>query len=126
MSRIRITDSGKGGELRWSLVLIDKENRSVVQSTELLSRGSALAVAKVLKHKVCDHAAGVPVGREWQFELIDNTRFCLLDGGDCTAVPDVAKDLLAEVEIEWDPPEADPACREKKDDRTPTKGIPGS
>lgn len=127
MTTIKITEARKEGELRWDIVLIDKENRPILQSTERLSRGTAQAVAKCLKHRVSDNPAQmVSADDELQFELIRETKFQLLDDGQRMSVLDVVKDLLVEAEIRWDPPDADPACKEKQADRTPTKGIPGS
>ncbi len=126
MNTIKIKEVRETGERRWSIVLIDQDDRAVIESTGLLSGLGAHAVAKVLKHKVCDHADGTPVDGQWQFELIRDTKFRLLGDENCSAIPEVAKDLLVDVEIKWDPPEADPACKEKQADRTPTRGIPGS
>lgn len=103
MHSITIREISKEGELRWVIRLTDEENRPVLESTVPLSKGDSLSTAKALKHRGSDGAL----------------KFAL-------AAPDAVKDLLAKAEIRWDPPDADPACKEKQADRTPTKGIPGS
>ena len=46
MHSITIREICKAGELRWGIVLIDEENRPILESIEPLDSGSALATAK--------------------------------------------------------------------------------
>lgn len=126
MPVIKIREAHKKGELRWCIDLIDNDSRIVLQSTEPLPKGQALAGAKALKHK--GRTSGIQVSEELEvkFDLINDTKFRTLGGDTCAENPDAIKVLLAEAEIVWEPPEADPAHKEKQDDRTLTKGIPGS
>lgn len=126
MPVIKIREAHKKGELRWCIDLLDNDSRIVLQSAEPLSRGQALAGAKALKHK--GRTSGIQVSEELEvkFDLINDTKFRTPDGDTCAENTDAIKVLLAEVEIVWEPPEADPAHKEKQDDRTLTKGIPGS
>ena len=83
-----------------------------------------------LKHKGSDSAVWRAKDGELKFALAPKTRFRFPGKQEgITGIPDVIKVLtnfVVKAEIKWDPPDADPACREKQADRTPTKGIPGS
>ena len=127
MAIITIREICKAGELRWGIILIDGENRSILESIEPLSGGTALSVAKALKHGGSEGLAWSKEDGELKFALVSETTFRLLEKEEGpTGIPEVFKVFLETVEIKWDPPDADPACQEKQADRTPTKGIAGS
>lgn len=127
MHSITIRETREAGELRWGIVLIDEDKRSLFESTKPVSKGSALSIAKALKHHGSDGDAWSQEDGELKFALVSETRFRLLGKEEGIAgILEIFKNFLAKVEIRWDPPEADPACKEKEADRTPTVGIPGS
>lgn len=127
MHSITIRESREAGELRWGIVLIDEDKRPLFESTKPVSKGSALSIAKALKHNGSDGDAWSQEDGELKFALVSETRFRLLGKEEGIAgILEIFKNFLAKVEIGWDPPEADPACKEKEADRTPTVGIPGS
>lgn len=149
MSLLRISEIAQVGERRWRITLVDDASKSILQSTDPLAKGVALAIAKVLKHKGPDapvlekslgHSvpAWVPektdLGWLVRFTLVAETMFTpLLKPEDATPDPGsvenalkVVKAALVKAEIKWDPPEADPAYEEKESDLTPAIGLPGS
>ena len=127
MATIMIREIRKTGELRWGIILIDEENRSILESIEPLSKGTAPSVAKALKQGGSDSSAWSKKDGELKFVLVSETTFRLLEKEEGpTGIPEVVKVFLGPVEIKWDPPDADPAYKEKQADRTPTKGIAGS
>ncbi len=130
MHSITIREIRKEGELRWGIVLIDEENRPILESVDLLDSGSALATAKALKHKGSDTSVWREKDGELQFTLAPKVRFRFLGKQEGTTdIHDVIKILTnfrVKAEIKWDPPDADPAHRVKQADLTPTKGIAGS
>ena len=74
------------------------------------------------------------LGWQVRFTLVSETVFdLLLKSGDVTGDIKVVENALETVkanlvkaEIKWDPPEADPAYKEKESDLTPAIGYPGS
>ena len=86
---------------------------------------------------------GKPEGPAWLIEKADKgwlvrftlvgTAFALMLKPEEAGLPETAemavkvvKDCLARVDIQWDPPEADPAYQDKVTDETEIAGIPGS
>lgn len=127
MHSITIRETCEAGELRWGIVLIDEDNRHLLESIKPVSRGHALSIAKALKHGGSEGHAWSQENGEFKFALVSETRFRLLEKDEgLKDVLEICKNLLARVEIKWDPPDADPACKEKEADRTPTTGIAGS
>ena len=149
MSLLRITEIAQVGEHRWGISLTDDTGKPILQSTDPLAKGVALSTAKVLKHKGPDApvlvespgrvvSAWVPektdLGWQVRFTLVSETVFDLLlksedATGDIKVVEnalETVKANLVKAEIKWDPPEADPAYKEKESDLTPAIGYPGS
>ena len=61
-----------------------------------------------------------------KFALVSETTFRLLEKEEGpTGIPEVFKVFLEPVEIKWDPPDADPAYKEKQADRDSDKGHSG-
>lgn len=125
MSTIEIRKLGDSmGERCWGVsVLTDDGARTILQSTTPLTRGQAVDAAKVLKHRGPDapflgeppldpDPAWVPEkdGNKWllKFTEVNATSFDLLIG-----------DVLKNADIKWNPPDADPAIREKEEETTP-------
>ena len=151
MSLLNITKVSSAGEQCWGIVLLDELNVPILRSEKGVRKGEVTSIAKTLKFE----GPGAPVvfaekatnsdGLAWVIEKTDrgwSTRFTgvaatsfdlLLKEEDAAGPPkiaeeavDEAKTCLAEAEIKWDPPEADPAYEEKVTDETEIEGIPGS
>ena len=127
MSTIEIKKLGDGmGERCWGVsVLTDDGGRSILESTTPLTKGEAVDTAKVLKQRGPDapflgepphdrDPAWVPEkeGNKWQlkFTEVNATSFDLLIG-----------DVLKGADLKWNPPDADPASREKEQETTPAE-----
>lgn len=150
MSRLEISKIEASGEHCWGVSLIDGDNNLILQNTTPLAKGVALSVAKTLKHKGGDapliweprkdsDAAAWVVEKTsdgWQikFTPVDETLFIFQlkpedKAGDEKAFEnafETVKSNLAKAEVAWNPPEVDPAHKEKISDSTQTKGYPGS
>ena len=151
MSLLKISQIAPTGEHRWGVTLSDDEGEDILRTATSLSKGEALSAAKALKHKgpdaplldegrpqVPSRPAWIPEkpDEEWsiRFTLVTATSFVFLlkpeviggQGENIAKVIEVVKSALLKVEIKWDPPEADPAYKEKVSDETLTLGIPGS
>ena len=150
MASLEISETQKEGEHRWGVTLITDENVDVLRTTNSLAKGVALSTAKALKHKGPDApfvgdrppsfdrpywvAKKGPKGWMVEFTLVSETPFDLfLKPEDATGDPKIVetavatvKATLSKAEIQWNPPEADPAYAEKETDLTPTVGHPGS
>ena len=149
MSLLRISEIAQAGERRWGITLTYDTGKPILQNTDPLAKGVALATAKVLKHKGPDApilekrpegsvpawvAEKTDLGWLVKFTLVSETAFDVLlkpedDTGDLRVVEHALKAVkatLGKAEIKWDPPEADPAYEEKESDLTPAKGHPGS
>ena len=149
MSLLRITEIAQVGERRWGISLTDDTGKPILRNTDPLAKGVALSTAKVLKHKgpdapVLEESPGrlvsawvaekTDLGWLVRFTLVSETVFdLLLKPEDATGNIKVVENALETVkanlvkaEIEWNPPEADPAYEEKESDLTPTIGYPGS
>lgn len=150
MSQIQISKVSERGEHSWGLTLVDDQQSPLLTSETPMSKGVALTVAKTLKHKGADSpilqntpdATGRPVwvidkdsvDRLTKFSLIKETQFKILGKIDkgprhFSEIEEALKnvqDHLRKAEIEWNPPEADPAHGEKTTDLTPEVAVPGS
>ena len=151
MSLLNITKVSNAGEQCWGILLLDERNVPILRSEKGVRKGEVTSIAKTLKFE----GPGAPVvlaekatnsdGLAWVIDKTDrgwSTRFTgvaatsfdlLLKEEDAAGPPkiaeeavDAAKTCLAEAEIKWDPPEADPAYQEKVTDETEIAGIPGS
>ena len=151
MSLLEISQVANTGEHRWGVTLSDDEGEHILRTVTPLAKGETLSIAKALKHKGPDaplleegnpeepsEPAWIPekADGEWsiRFTLVTATSFDLLlkpeDGGgaeqNIAKAVEVVKSALRKAEIKWNPPEADPAYKEKESDETVTTGIPGS
>ena len=151
MSKLDISQVANAGERRWGLILSDDEGEHILRTVTPLAKGETLSIAKALKHKGPDaplleegspeepgKPAWIPekADREWliRFTLVTATSFDLLlkledSGGaeqNIAKAVEVVKSALRKAEIKWNPPEADPAHKEKESDETETIGHPGS
>ena len=150
MALLEISEIQEVGEHRWGVTLINDDNAPVLRTTNSLAKGVALSTAKALKHKgpsapfVGDRpqSSGRPSwvaekgidGWTVRFTLVSETPFDLfLKPEDATGDPkiveiavDTVKATLTKAEVQWNPPDADPAYAEKEADLTPTVGHPGS
>lgn len=125
MSTIEIKKLGDGmGERCWGVsVLTDGGAATILESTTPLTKGEAIDTAKVLMQRGPDASflgepapAGGPAwvpekaGNKWvlKFTEVNATSFDLLIGN-----------VLKEADLKWNPPEADPAMREKEEETTP-------
>ena len=125
MSTIEIKKFGDGiGERCWEVnVLIDDGAATILKSTTPLTKGEAIDTAKVLRQRG-PHApflgefppvrgpAWVPEkeGDKWVLKSteVKATSFDLLIGN-----------VLKDADLKWNPPDADPAIREKEEETTP-------
>ena len=151
MSSLSITKMSDAGEKCWGVVLFDDDGESILLSEKGARKAEVLSVAKVLKFEgpsapvVEEEKAGEENGPAWVIEKTDHgwiVRFTrvaltsfdlLLKPEDAAGSPKTAteaveavKNCLAQAEIKWDPPEADPAYDEKETDETEIEGLPGS
>jgi len=151
MSLLNITKVSEDGEQCWGIVLLDEKNSPILRSEKGVRKGEAKSIAKALKFE----GPGAPVlveekaddsnwpawviektDRGWlvRFTLIALTLFDLLLKPEEATEPakvaeeavEVVKSCLANVEIKWDPAEANPAYDAKETDATEIVGIPGS
>ena len=142
MSTIEIARTEGAGERCWGIRLLNEGGEAVVESTEPLTKGTAHATAKALKHGALPRIVNGPLvdqdgsvavagadddGQRAQAGSIEETAFrvCVRVGGEGPGTE--AIDIrFTDAEIRWSPPEDDPAHRAKESDRTETKGLPGS
>ena len=150
MSLLNITKVSDSGEQCWGVVLLDATGAPLLRSDKGVRKGEVTSIAKVLKFEgagaaIVMEGAEKPEGAAWVLEKADQgwhlrftrvatTGFDLIlkpeeASGPATVAEEavkVIKDCLAHANINWDPPEADPAYQEKVIDETPIDGIPGS
>ena len=151
MSMLTITKVANTGEQCWGIVLSNKDNGPILRSEKGVGKGEVTSIAKTLKFEgpgapvVVEEKAGESDGPAWVIEKTDRgwvVRFThvaatsfdlLLKPEDAAGPPKIAeeaveavKTCLAQAEITWDPPEADPAYEEKVTDETEIQGLPGS
>lgn len=124
MSTIEIKKLGDGmGERCWGVNVLTGDGAvTILESTEPLTRGEAIDTAKVLRQYGADAPfwgepppAGGPAwlpekeGNKWvlKFTKVNATSFDLLIG-----------DVLKAADLKWNPPDADPAIREKEEETT--------
>ncbi len=141
-------DPAKAGEICWLIRLIDKDGKTVLCSEDPLRKGEIVAIAKEIRHEgstadLLDKEDETGQKGIW-FEAFQNENdgWCLYlrVAEKCTLVSatvcaskeeleklfETVKNEIKEAEIVWNPPDADPAKREKDHDRTEPRGIPGS
>lgn len=151
MSLLRITKVSPEGEQCWGVVLFNENNVPILQSEKGVRKDEVTSIAKILKFEgptapvLVEEKAPHFDGAAWLIEKTDRgwlVRFTHVAGSsfhlmlkpeDVAGSPKVAeeavqvvKECLGQVEIKWDPPEADPAYVEKVTDETKIEGIPGS
>ena len=151
MSILTITKVANEGEHCWGIVLFNEDNVPILRSEKGLRKGEVISVAKALRFEastapvVIEEKAEGADGPAWviektdrgwvvRFTLVAATAFDLMlkpeDAAGSSKIAEEAveavKKCLAQVEIKWDPPEADPAYEEKETDATEIQGLPGS
>ena len=151
MSMLNITKVSDAGEQCWGVVLSDTDDVAILRSEKGARKAEVLSVAKVLKFEgptapvVEEEKIGEEQPPAWligktdhgwvaRFTRIAITSFdLLLKPEDVAGSPKAAsealeavKHCLAQAEITWDPPEADPAYSDKETDETEIEGLPGS
>ena len=113
--------AGIEDEERCILALADDDGNDLLKSIKPLTPAVAAATAKVLKFKgpfdgwKIDKESG-----EAHFEPIADTPFEIFTDRK------TVQSALNGADIEWDPPELDPAADVKEQDTTPAKPIDGS
>ena len=151
MSLLNITKMSHAGEQCWGVVLFNKDNVPILRSEKGVRKGEVTSVAKALKFEgpsapvLVEEKAETSDGPAWLIERTDQgwiVRFThvsatsfnlMLKREDAAAPPKIAveavqavKKCLQQVEIKWDPPEANPAYKAKVTDETEIEGLPGS
>ena len=148
MSLLNITKVSDAGERCWGVVLFDDSGVALLKSAQGVRKGEVTSIAKALKFEgpgapIVLDGIGKPEGPAWVIEKADEgwlvrftpvgTAFALMLKPEEARLPEAAemavkvvKDCLTHVDIQWDPPEADPAYQEKVTDETEIAGIPGS
>ena len=151
MSMLTITKVANTGEQCWGIVLSNEDNVSILRSEKGVRKGEVTSIAKTLKFEgpgapvAVEEKAGESDGPAWviektdrgwvvRFTLVTMTSFDLLLKPEDAAGPsktaeeavEAVKTCLEQAEIKWDPPEADPAYKEKETDATEIQGLPGS
>ena len=148
MPKLEISELTDAGEARWGVRLTD--GVVLLASTTPVTKGAAHAAAKSLRSKgseaavVAETPGNEPDAPVWiieksdegafvRFSLVRETMFQLPikpeDAGSPKAIEEAlfsVKVALGKAEIEWNPPEADPAYEMKETELTPTVGWPGS
>lgn len=144
---LEIRETVPSGERRWGIRLLDTERESFLESIDPLAKGDALTTAKLLRSKGAD----APLLKDapamdrpaWILRKEDDRwilAFTLADtltdfvprvkaGEDKKEIEqavETIKELLKKVEIEWNPPSADPAHDQKEEDLTPGEPLSGS
>ncbi len=151
MSILTITKVASTSEQCWGIVLFNEDNVPILRSEKGVRKGEVTSIAKTLKFEgpgapvVVEEKAEESDGPAWviektargwvvRFTRVAATSFdLLLKPEDAAGSPKIAeeaveavKTCLPRAEIKWDPPEADPAYKEKVTDETDIQGIPGS
>ena len=150
MSLLSIKKVSDAGEKCWGVVLLDEKGSALLKSEQAVRKGEITSIAKALKFEgpgapIVVEGIGKPEGSAWVLEKADDgwlVRFTpvgittfdlILKAEEAVGSPEAAelavkavKDCLAHANIQWDPPEADPAYAEKVTDETEIVGIPGS
>lgn len=150
MSEFQIYKSTGQGEQCWYWRLIGSDGEIIAYNEEPFLKGSIVGSIKRIRQEAPQapieeseipkneakgyrfeyHKPGE--GKQWDWYLLDgNNKVIAL--GKAFAPEDSAKDVLENVrkemgdaKITWENPEDDPDYQAKHDDRTDTRGIPGS
>ena len=150
MSLLKIMKVSEAGERCWGVVLLDDDGSPLLRNLKGVSKRDVASMAKILKFegpgaRVSEDGKEEPGRPTWiiektaegwavRFTPVEATSFDLLLKPEAVVEPpkvaveavESAKGCLANVEIAWDPPEADPAYEDKVMDETEIEGLPGS
>ena len=151
MSLLNITKVSNAGEQCWGIVLLDENNMQILRSEKGVRKDEVISIAKALRFKgpgapvVVEEKPGNSDGPTWVIEKTDRgwlVRFTpvaltlfdmILKPENAAGPPKIAeeaveavKSCLAQAEIKWDPPDADPTYDDKVTDETEVVGLPGS
>ena len=147
MSEFQIYKSIGQGEKCWSWRLIGNDDEIIAYNEEPFLKGSIVASIKRIRQEAPDapieESKNQDKGYRFEYHKTDEDKqwdWYLLDGdnkviaiGKIFDQKDSVKDALENVrkemndaKITWENPEDDPDYQAKHDDRTDTKGIPGS
>ncbi len=150
----QIFDKAQKDEARWSWRLFDGDKKVVAVSEELFTKGEIVSSIKKLRVEVSaaeifnvDSSNDTSKGLNFEYfkdednwhwrlnhdkeeiakGIVPNDIFTGEDVDDTVEgwVKDI-REIMAKAKIEWENKEDDPADKEKDDDNTPTKGLPGS
>ena len=150
MSLLKIMKVSEAGELCWGVELLNDDGSLLLRSLKGVSKRDVASMAKILKFE----GPGASVSEDGKEEtdqptwIIEKTRkgwtvrftpvkatsFDLPLKREAVVEPpkvaveavESAKKCLKDVEIAWEPPEADPAYEDKVMDETEIEGLPGS
>ena len=135
---IEIRRGEENAEACWH-VRLKTGDRAILEIKDAVVKGEAIALAKALKFgKITANGASSeePDAGLRRTETADGRpEFCLGEsifrvieevGGDGRTLEVTLCEMLADAKIVWCPPGDDPAEIHRKDDRTKTRGIPGS
>ena len=150
MAEYQIYKQNGKGEQCWFWHLTGKDGESIACSDEAFFKGKIVAVIKKVRQEVMGALIGEnetsqnqregcllfkyhknDAGDQWDWRLLDGSAE-LATGKISASKLDVKTALehlqkeMANAKITWKNPEDDPDYQSKCDDRTETKGIPGS
>lgn len=150
MPKYEIFKSKGEGEQCWRWRLMDDNGKVIVRSEEAFVKSNCLASLKRIRQEIAtspvwkdespeDREKGFPF--EYFQNNVDGKWYCRLHVGNHETMAvdegfssedaikttlEKLKKEMRDAKITWENPEDDPAYQEKHDDRTETKGIPGS
>ena len=150
MSQLKIAKVLDAGELCWGVVLLDDYGNPVLRSVKGVNKRDVTVMVKRLKFEGPGAAVSeerdrhvdqptwiiekTPEGWAVWFTPVAESIFDLLLKPEATSEPpkvaveavESVKKCLLDVEVAWDPPDADPAFDDKQEDETEIEGLPGS
>ncbi len=150
MLRYQIYKSNDSGEQCWRWRLLDDKGNNIAHSEEPFLKQDILASIKKIREKANDAPIWQDENKEdkdkgyrfeyyksskdgkwrWRFRAGNHETMAIGDPydseNDIKNALEYVKKEMANAKIEWENPKDDPSHKEKQDDCTETKGIPGS
>ena len=138
MGKVRVSwVEGEGDKGRYEVSVADGEGKAVLKAIDLVAKAVANSIAKDLANvggqatvvmnlvdETTEKVVWIQSGERFRLSIIDETEFTLTEGGDEDGrrFEEVREILQKQVDVEWIPDHETPG----RENRTPTKGIPGS
>ena len=113
------------GERCWGVKLLTSDGIAILQSTVPLRKGDANDTAKILKFRVPDTLSVMDPLRDhgitWKLDRDGGKWLLEFSGVSATLFELLLIDILRGADVKWNPPDADPAQREKEQELTPAE-----